>query len=138
MEPLPSSEVLCLPTLLGVGIKGTASPGQAAGEGGAHCSAQGLFHFWQCHGLWCLCPFEGNFVVMHKRGRKRPYVLCREGCVCGPFRPLESLSHTPEAKLGPSHSLPGTLSPPQDCCFADPVFYLIFVTFILYTVNRSF
>lgn len=57
---------------------------------------------------------------------------------CGPSRALESLSGAPEAKSGPFHSLPGTLSPPQGCCFADPVFYLTFVTFILYTVNRSF
>lgn len=51
---------------------------------------------------------------------------------------LESLGHDPEARLGAFHSLPGALSPPQGCCFADPVFYVIFVTFILYTVNRSF
>lgn len=110
----------------------------AAGQGGARYSVQGPFPFWQCHGLWCLCPFKGNFVVIHKRGQRRPYVLRGERGMCGPSGAWESLSHTPEARLGPFHSLPGTLSPLQGCCFADPVFYLIFVTFILYTVNRSF
>ena len=50
----------------------------------------------------------------------------------------QSFGLTPEATLGPFLSLPGTLSPPQGCCFVDPVLYLIFITFILYTVNRSF
>lgn len=52
---------------------------------------------------------------------------------CRP-RPL-SFGLTPEARVGILLSLPGALSPPQGCCFADLFFYMIFVTFILYTVR---
>lgn len=51
---------------------------------------------------------------------------------------LLSFGLTPEARVGLLLSLPGALSPPQGCCFADLFFYMIFVTFILYTVNRTF
>lgn len=63
-----------------------------------------------------------------------PVVKEGRGAVPSPL----SFSLTAEAWVGLFLSLPGALSPPQGCCFADLFFYMIFVTFILYTVNRTF
>lgn len=62
--------------------------------------------------------------------------MVKEGRGVVPCPP--SFGLTPEARVGLFLSLPGALSPPQGCCFADLFFYMIFVTFILYTVNRTF
>lgn len=56
-EALSGSRVLC------AGNKDGSSPGLGCGSG--------TLHFWQCLGLWSLCPIEGSFVVICKWGERR-------------------------------------------------------------------
>lgn len=119
---------------MGGGEQGVPSPGLGPLGRGSSALGSGPVSLLIVPSPCCLCPFEGSFVI--REGGEPECPVLKEGRGASPGALFLSL--TPEATWGPFLRLPSALSPPQGCCFADPIFYVIFVTFVLYTVNRSF